>query len=121
MNPSARRYESNAGLVVAVKETEASVERKRLFDCPYFFVWTLKGREEFTVGAEKMPHVLVCTAGAGQIEHGDISYPVERGDVWLLPAVVAESIFRPIGLVALLEFAIPSQTYREREQLVLSA
>jgi mannose-6-phosphate isomerase len=102
--------ESDAGLVLAVEEAVSPVERKRLFDCPYFSLWTLNGREEFTVGAEEMPRVLVCTAGAGQIEHGDITYPVGKGDVWLLPAVVGKSIFRPSGLVAMLEIAIPSRT-----------
>jgi mannose-6-phosphate isomerase len=101
--------ESDAGLVLAVEETVTPVERKRLFDCQYFSLWTLRGREEFTVGAEEMPRVLVCTAGAGQIEHGDITYSVGKGEVWLLPAVVGKSIFRPRGLVELLEIAIPSQ------------
>jgi mannose-6-phosphate isomerase len=101
--------ESDAGLVLAVEETVSPVERKRLFDCLYFSLWTLKGREEFTVGAEEMPRVLVCTAGAGQIEHRDITYPVGKGDVWLLPAVVGKCKFRPSSLVELLEIAIPSQ------------
>jgi mannose-6-phosphate isomerase len=113
--------ESNAGLVVALEEAVSPVERKRLFDCQYFSVWTLDGREEFTVGAEEMPRVLVCTAGAGQIEHGGISYPVARGDVWLLPAVVGKSVFRPSGLVALLEIAIPFQADQEREPHAWSA
>jgi mannose-6-phosphate isomerase len=112
---------SKAGLVVAVEEALYPVERKRLFDCPHFSVWTLDGREEFTVGAEEMPRVLVCTAGSGQIEHAGISYPVGRGDVWLLPAVVGKSKFRPSGLVALLEIAIPSQTYQERAPHAWSA
>jgi mannose-6-phosphate isomerase len=101
--------ESDAGLVLAVEETVSPVERKRLFDCQYFSLWTLRGCEEFTVGVEEMPRVLVCTAGAGQIEHGGIIYPVGKGDVWLLPAVLGESKFRPSGLVELLEIAIPSQ------------
>jgi mannose-6-phosphate isomerase len=112
---------SNAGLVVAVQEAVSPVERKRLFDCEYFAVWTLDGREEFTVGAAEMPRVLVCTAGAGHIEHGGNSYAVGRGDVWLLPAVLGTSVFRPSGLVALLEIAIPSQTDQEQETPALSA
>ena len=113
--------ESDAGLVVAVEEAVSPVERRRLFDCQYFAVWTLDGREQFTVGAEEMPRVLVCTAGAGQIEHGGTSYPVGRGDVWLLPAAVGKSLFRPSGLVTLLEIAIPSKTYQEQEPQALSA
>jgi mannose-6-phosphate isomerase len=113
--------ESDAGLVVAVEEAVSPVERRRLFDCQYFAVWTLDGREQFTVGAEEMPRVLVCTAGAGQIEHGGTSYPVGRGDVWLLPAAVGKSLFRPSGLVTLLEIAIPSKTYQEQEPQGLSA
>lgn len=40
----------------------------------------------------------------------DMVYPVDKGDVWLLPAVVGKGVFRPSGPVALLEIAIPAQT-----------
>lgn len=66
---------SDAGLVLAVEETVSPAERKRLFDCQYFCLWTLSGRAEFTVGAEEMPRVLVCTPGAGQIEHAGHGLP----------------------------------------------
>ena len=40
------------------------------------------------VGAAGMPRLLVCTAGEGQLEYDGAIYPVGKGDVLLLPAVV---------------------------------
>ena len=51
--------------------------------------------------------MLVCTAGTGQIEHGGATYPVSKGDVWLLPAAIGLCAFQPHGAVSLLEIAIP--------------
>jgi hypothetical protein len=45
--------------------------------------------------------------GAGQVEIGDAVYPVLKGDVMLLPAVLGPCLFRPVGAVNLLEIAIP--------------
>jgi mannose-6-phosphate isomerase len=99
--------DSEAGLVTAVVESEAPVKRERLFHCDPFWVWRLSGESPFTVGAESLPGVLVCTAGSGQIEHSGASYVVGKGDVWLLPAAVGTCTFRPHGAVSLLEIAIP--------------
>ena len=55
----------------------------------------LRGRSPFTVGAAGEPRVLVCTEGAGQVEHGGETYAVGRGDVMLLPAAVGACAFRP--------------------------
>jgi mannose-6-phosphate isomerase len=50
---------------------------------------------------------LVCVDGSGQVEHGGQTYPVEKGDVVLLPAVVGSCIFRPGTAVTILEVALP--------------
>ena len=99
--------------MLAVEETVTPVERKRLFDCQYFSLWTLRGREEFTVGAEEMPRVLVCTAGAGQIEHGDITYSVGKGEVWLLPAVVEKAFFAPVAWLSCWKLLYPPSPSRK--------
>ncbi len=41
------------------------------------------------------------------VEHGGATYPVGKGDVILLPAVIGTCTFRPSGAVNLLEIAIP--------------
>jgi mannose-6-phosphate isomerase len=99
--------DSEAGLVTAVVEAEAPVRRERLFHCEAFWLWRLSGHSPFTVGAESVPRVLVCTSGTGQIEHGGASYVVEKGEVWLLPAVAGPCAFHPNGRASLLEIAIP--------------
>lgn len=83
------------------------VERKRLFDCAYFRLWRLRGKSPFAVGAAGAPHVLVCIAGTGLVEHGCEFYAVGKGDVLVFPASVGVCGFRPSGPVTLLEVAIP--------------
>jgi len=97
-----------AGPVTPVVEATTPVERERLFHSEHFWLWRLRGQSPFTVGATGVPRVLVCIEGAGQVEHGDATYAVEKGDVLLLPAVVGACSFRPRGAVNLLEIALPN-------------
>ena len=93
--------------VTPVVETTTPVERERLFHCEHFWLWRLRGRSPFTVGAADLPRVLVCLEGEGQVEHRGASYAVGKGDVFVLPAVIGTCVFRPRGAVNLLEIAIP--------------
>ncbi|MEO6910709.1 MAG: type I phosphomannose isomerase catalytic subunit [Edaphobacter sp.] len=99
--------DGKCGLVVPAVESENPVKRERLFDCDAFQLWRLRGELTFTVGAEDEPRVLVCISGAGQIEQGDETYSVRKGEVWLLPAEVGACTFKPHGAATLLEIAIP--------------
>ena len=94
-------------LVTPVVETTTPVEREGLFHCEHFWLWRLRGRSPFTVGAADLPRVLVCVEGDGQVEHGDATYAVGKGAVFLLPAAIGTCVFRPRGAVNLLEIAIP--------------
>jgi mannose-6-phosphate isomerase len=93
--------------VTSVLETTTPVERERLFHCEHFWLWRLRGQAPFTVGAVNLLRVLVCLEGDGRIEHGDATYAIGKGDVFLLPAVIGTCVFRPRGAVNLLEIAIP--------------
>jgi mannose-6-phosphate isomerase len=93
--------------VTPVVETTTPVERERLFHCEHFWLWRLRGRSPFTVGAADLPRVLVCLEGAGDLEHCDIAYAVGKGDVFVLPAAIGACVFRPRVAVNLLEIAIP--------------
>jgi mannose-6-phosphate isomerase len=84
------------------------VERERLFDCDTFRLWRLCGESPFTIATKEVPRVLVCIEGRGQIEHGGDTYTVERGEVWLLPAVIESCVFRPANTVRLLEIEVPA-------------
>jgi mannose-6-phosphate isomerase len=95
------------GPVTPVVEATTPVARERLFQCPQFQLWRWCGRSPFTVGAVGLPRVLICLEGAGQVEHDGVTYPVGKGGVWLLPAVVGASAFRPGSAVSLLEIALP--------------
>jgi mannose-6-phosphate isomerase len=95
------------GLVAPVTEETAPAVRERLFDCGYFWLWRLRGKSPFAIGAAGAPRVLVCIEGAGQIEHGGATYAAGKGDVFLLPAVSGECVFQPRGAVGVLEIAIP--------------
>jgi mannose-6-phosphate isomerase len=62
------------------------------------------------------PRVLVCTDGAGQVEHGGGRYGLARGDVMVLPAVVGTCVFRPDASVNLLEVGLPEATLKQRSE-----
>ena len=55
---------------------------------------------------QRMPRVLVCIAGDGQVEHDGADYVVGKGDVLLLLAVVGACLCRPRGAVSLLEISL---------------
>ena len=95
------------GLVAPVVEAMTPVKRERLFHCEHFWLWRLRGRSPFTVGAAGVPRVLVCIEGSGQVDYGGATYAVGRGDVLLVPAAVGVCAFRPSGVVNLLEIGIP--------------
>lgn len=98
-----------AGLVMPIVEVETPVKRERLFESDAFRLWRMHGESPFTVGAADMPRVLVCTEGAGQVEHSGDTYAVKKGEAWLLPAIVGACRFRPSSAVSLLEIAIPEE------------
>jgi hypothetical protein len=89
-------------------EATAPAKRERLFDCRHFLLWWLQGELPFTVGGEDVPHVLVCIDGSGLVEHGGATYAIDKGDVWLIPAVIGACVFQPNKTVTLLEVALPS-------------
>ena len=99
--------ECAGGLVAPVVEATMPVERERLFHCEHFRLSRLHGDTPFAVGKPGVPSVLVCIEGAGQVEHGGATYPVRKGDIFLLPAAAGTCTFRPGGAVSLLEIEIP--------------
>jgi mannose-6-phosphate isomerase len=96
-----------AGPVAPVMEASTPVKRERLFQCEHFELWRLRGQAPFTVGVAGSTRVLVCIGGEGKVEHDGSTFPVGKGDVWLLPAVVGACLFQPQGAVNLLEIAVP--------------
>jgi mannose-6-phosphate isomerase len=93
--------------VLPVVEEVEPVVRERLFLCEHFGLWRLHGESSFIVGAAGKPRVLVCIAGGGHLEYRGAAYPVVKGDVVLLPAVVGACAFQPRNNVSLLEISLP--------------
>ena len=104
------------GPVVPVVEATTPVVRERLFDCGHFRLWRTRGRSPSSVGAAGEVRVLVCTDGAGHVEHGGGTYAIGRGDVMLLPAVVGECPFRPSTEATLLEVGLPGPAPERRPE-----
>jgi mannose-6-phosphate isomerase len=100
--------ECDGGLVRPVEEDAAPLDREKLFDCDYFRLNRLRGDSPFLVGASGVPTVLVCIAGAGQIEYDSDSYPVRQGNVFLMPASIGTCTCLPdSSAITVLEIAIP--------------
>jgi mannose-6-phosphate isomerase len=102
--------DSIGGLVTPLVVTTTPVERERLFDCEHFLLWRLRGESPFNVGTAEMPRVLVCIEGSGWLEGSGYAYGVDKGEVWLLPAVVGACEFHPNSAVTLLEIALPESS-----------
>jgi mannose-6-phosphate isomerase len=100
--------ECDGGLVTPVTEQTTPVLRERLFHCDRFWLSRLHSESPFAVGVPGAPAVLVCIEGAGKVEQGGATYPVAKGDVYLLPAAIGVHIVRPRGAVSLLEIEIPA-------------
>jgi mannose-6-phosphate isomerase len=100
----------NGGLVTPTVVSTTPVEREGLFDCEHFLLWRLRGESPFSVGAAEMPRVLVCIEGSGWLESEGSAYGVDKGEVWLLPAVVGACEFHPKDAVTLLEVALPNSS-----------
>jgi mannose-6-phosphate isomerase len=98
---------SDSGLVTPRVEATKPAKREKLFDCPAFLLWRVLGQGPFIVGTATEPRVLVGIEGSGQIVHNGTSFPVGKGEVFLLPAEVGECAFQPTGEATLLEIAIP--------------
>ena len=102
--------DSIGGLVTPLVVTTTPVERERLFDCEHFLLWRLRGESPFNVGTAEMPRVLVCIEGSGWLEGSGYAYGVDKGEVWLLPAVAGACEFHPNNAVNLLEIALPESS-----------
>lgn len=102
--------EASTGPVTPVVESVTPVLRERLVRCDEFGMWRLRGESPFTVGAAETARVLVCIGGEGIVEHHGHSYPVGKGDVLLLPAVVGACLFRPTDMTTLLEISLPEKS-----------
>jgi mannose-6-phosphate isomerase len=98
---------SKGGLVTSTVVSTTPVERDKLFDCDHFLLWSLHGKSPFKVGAAEVPRVLVCIEGSGWLESDGTSYGIDKGQVWLLPAVAGTCVFHPNSAVTLLEIALP--------------
>jgi mannose-6-phosphate isomerase len=104
------------GPVVPVVEATTPVLRERLFDCQHFRLWRTRGRSPFIVGAPGEVRALVCTDGAGQLEHGGGAHAIGKGDVMLLPAVVGACPFRPSTEATLLEVGLAGPATERRSE-----
>jgi mannose-6-phosphate isomerase len=83
------------------------VLRETLVQCEQFGVTRISGEFLFLVGGVQMPHVLVCLAGKGFLEHDGRNYAFGKGDVLLLPAVIGRCLCQPQGAVSVLEISPP--------------
>lgn len=94
--------------VEPVIEEASPVMREKLFDCKYFRLWRIKGEKPFQVGELKSLRVLACIVGKGCIDYEGSLYPVEKGDVFLLPAALGSCSFRPEGTVVVFAAGVGS-------------
>jgi mannose-6-phosphate isomerase len=99
--------QGTVGTVPPLVELSEPILRENLLHCDNFDVRRITAEVSFCVGTEGLPHVLVCLAGTGQLEHAGGRYAFRKGDVLFLPAVVGTCLCRPSAAVTLLELSLP--------------
>jgi mannose-6-phosphate isomerase len=99
--------EQTGPVTPGVERTKPNL-RERLFQCEHFELRRIRGEAPFSVGAAGAPTVLVGIEGIGQIERDGVLYPLGKGEVILLPAVLGACDYRPLGNACLLEIALPA-------------
>jgi mannose-6-phosphate isomerase len=80
---------------------------EKLIQCDHFGVRRINTEFPFVAGAEGTCRVLVCLDGKGELQHASGPYPLSKGDVLLLPAVVGACPCQPNGDITLLEISLP--------------
>jgi mannose-6-phosphate isomerase len=98
---------TDVGPVKPKIESKEPLLREQLFNNEHFVLWRIRTGEQFTVGAEDVPRILVCVDGAGAVHYDGTDYPINKGDVMLIPAVLGILNCSPKGGITLLEIAIP--------------
>jgi mannose-6-phosphate isomerase len=88
-------------------EDKMPARRELLAKCEHFGLWRVEADSMFIVGVVETPRILVCLTGEAQVEHEGKSYPIGKGDVMLLPAVVGACFCKPEGAISLLEISLP--------------
>ncbi|MCS6850597.1 MAG: class I mannose-6-phosphate isomerase [Gemmataceae bacterium] len=81
--------------------------REQLVSCRHFTLDRLHGSEPFWLGESRKCRVVVGVAGKATLEHAGQLYPIQRGEVVLLPAEVGACRCQPDGDVTLLECGLP--------------
>ncbi len=93
--------------VIPQLEDKLPARREILFKCEHFGLWRVEAESMFIAGVAETPRILVCLTGKGQVEHEGTTYPISKGDVMLLPAVVGACFCKPEADISLLEISLP--------------
>ncbi|MBZ0242428.1 MAG: class I mannose-6-phosphate isomerase [Bacteroidales bacterium] len=96
------------GPVTPVKDAE-NKNIEKLFDNEYFILWRLEYKKMFKVGLKDEPVILVCTQGKGTVMYNNTEYPLGKGEVMLLPAIIGPLELHPDPQITLLQIAIPDR------------
>ena len=81
--------------------------RELLVEDEHFAVLRHTAYAPFTVGKENTTRILVCIEGQGELEYQGEMYPINRGEVMLLPAIVGARFLLPKNKIMLLEVVLP--------------
>lgn len=93
--------------VVPERSQLGTLSRERMVNCDYFSLDRLTSNQPFLVGRSGECHLLVGIGGSGMLRAGQFEFPIEFGDVFLLPAELDEVEFYPSGEACLLECGLP--------------
>ncbi|QBO57031.1 type I phosphomannose isomerase catalytic subunit [Chryseobacterium salivictor] len=93
------------GPVIPLKTPDLK-DTEKLFDNEHFKVWRIKTESNCMVGFKDEPAILVCIDGKGSMNYSGKDYPIDKGEVMLLPALIGLLDLHPAQEITLLQIAI---------------
>ena len=96
------------GPVTPKKETDIE-NAEKLFDNEHFILWRIETQEDYKVGYQDEPAILVCTEGSGNVIFNNKTYHLTQGEVMLLPAIIGPLDLQPDSEITFLQIKIPDR------------
>lgn len=99
-------------------ESDDPARRERLIACEHFSLWRWRAGRPFLAGTTASCRVLVGVEGRCAVEHRGRDYPLNPGDVLMLPAEVGACVCRPLDghrPAIVLECGLPERATRAVE------
>ncbi len=94
------------GPVIPAVIKESSPKRELMFSCEFFRLDRYQASGAFAVGQTNELRAVICVEGSGHITSSHESYPIRKGDVYLIPSEIGVCQVLPSDRITVLEVSV---------------